>query len=324
MTPLVSIIIPTYNRTHFIGETLDSVLAQTYQNWECIVVDDGSTDYTKELMGLYTEKDSRIQFHHRPKNRKKGANACRNYGFELSKGEYINWFDSDDLMLSRFLKEKIESFTETVDLVISSGFYVNEKLEKIKKFKVNVSEDLFISYMKWNVQIITNSVLFRRSFLYNKNLFKTGLTRGQEEELFSRLFFELSGDNYSVTSKPLFLYRQHSKTKSFQNKNYIFSNKESESYVYMQNFERSLNLKDIEIIDLLLKRLINLYFLGIDNHHFRNSKNIINTIAKSLFPIEKKMSIELFILGNFLCIIRRDSYRIRKRWKSFKITNNLK
>lgn len=84
--PLVSIIIPTYNRAHLIGETLDSVLAQIYTNWECIVVDDGSTDSTAELLAFYVEKDSRFQYHHRPKDRLKGANACRNYGFELSRG----------------------------------------------------------------------------------------------------------------------------------------------------------------------------------------------------------------------------------------------
>ena len=95
--PLVSIIIPTYNRAHFIGETLESVIAQTYENWECIVVDDGSTDYTDELMEYYCKKDTRIQYHHRPDIKPRGANACRNYGFGVSKGEYINWFDSDDL-----------------------------------------------------------------------------------------------------------------------------------------------------------------------------------------------------------------------------------
>ena len=69
--PLVSIIILTYNRAHLIGETLDSVLAQTYTHWECIVVDDGSTDATDEVLATYVEKDSRFQYHHRPKDRQK-------------------------------------------------------------------------------------------------------------------------------------------------------------------------------------------------------------------------------------------------------------
>ena len=108
-TPLVSIIIPTYNRAHLIGETLDSILAQTYANWECIVVDDGSTDKTSELMAAYCKKDMRFQYHHRPKDRPKGANACRNYGFELSKGEYIQYLDSDDLISLNKIEEQVIS-----------------------------------------------------------------------------------------------------------------------------------------------------------------------------------------------------------------------
>ncbi|MCM2302197.1 MAG: glycosyltransferase, partial [Flavobacteriaceae bacterium] len=91
--PLVSIIIPTFNRAHLIGETLDSILAQTYTNWECIVVDDGSSDNTHIVVGQYVAKDSRIKYVHRPEHMLKGPSSCRNYGFELSKGEYINWFD---------------------------------------------------------------------------------------------------------------------------------------------------------------------------------------------------------------------------------------
>ncbi len=84
---LVSIIIPTYNRVNHLGGILDSVLKQTCTNWECIVVDDGSSDATDELMRSYCEKDPRFKYHHSPNDRPKGGNTCRNYGFELSKGE---------------------------------------------------------------------------------------------------------------------------------------------------------------------------------------------------------------------------------------------
>lgn len=107
--PLVSIIIPTFNRAHLIGETLDSVLAQTYINWECIVVDDGSNDGTSILMDAYCARDSRFQYHHRPKDRLSGGNAARNYGFELSKGDYIQWFDSDDILCNNAIEKKIHA-----------------------------------------------------------------------------------------------------------------------------------------------------------------------------------------------------------------------
>ena len=114
-SPLISIIIPTYNRAHLIGETLDSILLQTYPNWECIVVDDGSADNTADVMRDNIKNDNRFQYHQRPDNRKKSPNSCRNYGFELSKGEYIKWFDSDDIMLPYLLEKQISSFVKNVD-----------------------------------------------------------------------------------------------------------------------------------------------------------------------------------------------------------------
>ena len=99
MDSLVSIIIPAYNQSSLISETLNSVLNQTYINWECIIVDDGSTDNTTEIVKKYTVGDSRFKLKNRPQKKLKGANACRNYGFKLSKGEYVLFLDSDDIWL---------------------------------------------------------------------------------------------------------------------------------------------------------------------------------------------------------------------------------
>src|SRR5690606_7788857 len=107
--PMVSIITPTFNRANLIGETLDSVLAQTYQNWECIVVDDGSTDNTDEILKNYCYKDARFQYHHRPADRLRGGNPARNYGFEKGKGEFVMFLDSDDLFIKTAVKERVEN-----------------------------------------------------------------------------------------------------------------------------------------------------------------------------------------------------------------------
>jgi glycosyltransferase involved in cell wall biosynthesis len=99
---LFSIIIPTYNREKFIVKTIQSLLSQTYSNFELIIVDDGSTDNTEKVVREI--EDQRIQYH-KKENGERGA--ARNYGARLAKGNYINFFDSDDLAYSNHLSEAI-------------------------------------------------------------------------------------------------------------------------------------------------------------------------------------------------------------------------
>jgi glycosyltransferase involved in cell wall biosynthesis len=186
---LVSIIIPTYNRAHLISETLNSVLAQTYENWECIIVDDGSTDNTDVVVNSYLAKDSRFQYHHRPKDRLKGANACRNYGFELSKGEYINWFDSDDLMSIDLLNVKVQMFNNSnLDVnYIMCGFETFGQNKIVKRiYEYGVIEDLLEKFLSDGVVLITQIILFRKSFISGFK-FDEQLTRAQDLDFIFRV-----------------------------------------------------------------------------------------------------------------------------------------
>ncbi|MDB0061197.1 FkbM family methyltransferase [bacterium] len=90
---MTSIIIPSFNRADLISETLDSVLNQTYRYWECIIVDDGSTDFSSEIISKYLELDNRFKYLERPKDRLKGPSACRNIGLQNAKGEYVIFLD---------------------------------------------------------------------------------------------------------------------------------------------------------------------------------------------------------------------------------------
>src|SRR4051794_30742755 len=90
----LTIVIPTYNRAHLIGNTLKSVLNQSCDDFEVIIIDDGSTDNTEETVHSYLSEKVR---YHRIQNSERGA--ARNRGTELAKGTYVNWFDSDDEML---------------------------------------------------------------------------------------------------------------------------------------------------------------------------------------------------------------------------------
>ena len=215
MQQLISIIIPTYNRAHLIGETLDSVLAQTYKNWECIVVDDGSADYTEELMEFYSKRDSRIVFHFRPQERTKGANSCRNYGFELSRGKYINWFDSDDIMFKDFLSNKVDLINKKktcLDVVFcESKTFQSSKREKVKirEFKIQ-RKKFYEGFILRKFFLSVPSGLWRKEYLVSNFIdyeaFDTAISQSQDYDFYFRIFQK--SPNYEILDKPLFFYRK--------------------------------------------------------------------------------------------------------------------
>lgn len=101
----VSVITPCYNGARYIGETIESVVAQTYPNWEMLIVDDGSTDHSAEVIGQYAAKDQRVKLF-RQKNA--GSAAARNNGIRRASGQYIALLDADDLWLPAFLEKQID------------------------------------------------------------------------------------------------------------------------------------------------------------------------------------------------------------------------
>ncbi len=110
MDKLVSIITPTYNCAKFIGRTIDSVLAQTYQNWEMIIVDDCSVDNTKEIVEGYLKKDSRIKYHLLDEN--SGAAVARTTAMKLAQGSYMAFLDSDDIWMPDKLEHQLKWMME--------------------------------------------------------------------------------------------------------------------------------------------------------------------------------------------------------------------
>ena len=107
---LVSIIMPTYNCGRFIGETIDSVLAQTYDNWELVIVDDRSTDDTETVVGKYMEQDQRIKYKILDVN--SGAAVARTEAMKLAEGQYMAFLDSDDLWMPDKLERQLKFMTD--------------------------------------------------------------------------------------------------------------------------------------------------------------------------------------------------------------------
>lgn len=204
MNELISIIIPTFNRAHLITATLDSIIEQEYSLWECIVVDDGSIDDTESIVLTYAAADNRIKFYSRPADIAKGAPNCRNFGYEKSSGTYIQWFDSDDIMLPEMLREKVqvlEGKPESDFVVSKMGTFSKIDHFEFKDYPIS-SENLIEDYLLYKVYFLTPGPLFKKSYLGNQHkLFDPTLVKHQEWEFYSRLL--LTG------GRGIFLHKFH-------------------------------------------------------------------------------------------------------------------
>lgn len=165
MNNLVSIIIPTYNRADLIIETLESIRNQTYENFECLIVDDASEDKTEEVISKFIESDNRFQLHKRPSNKIKGPNACRNYGFEKAKGDFVYFFDSDDFLKPHALKTYINGFHPDTDGVLAQVERVDRQTGILQDINVIESENLIEDYFTNKVSYFVCGILWRKSFL---------------------------------------------------------------------------------------------------------------------------------------------------------------
>ncbi|MBF1605067.1 MAG: glycosyltransferase family 2 protein, partial [Prevotella shahii] len=114
----ISVIVPCYNQEAFLDESLASVANQTYTNWECIIVDDGSTDSSALIAKAWQEKDARFKYFYQENKRVSGA---RNTGLTLAQGDLIQFLDGDDLLQPTKLEESVEAFKrEQCDIVVSN------------------------------------------------------------------------------------------------------------------------------------------------------------------------------------------------------------
>ena len=121
--PLISIIIPAYNRADLIVETLDSVSKQSFQDWECLVVDDGSEDDTVHVVQQFMENDKRFRFFKRPDEFKNGGSGAKNYGIQQSEGKYLMFLDSDDLYDVNFVEEQVKKISGEPETTICFSKY---------------------------------------------------------------------------------------------------------------------------------------------------------------------------------------------------------
>ena len=270
MNPLISIIIPTFNRKALLPETLQSIKGQTYKNWECIIIDDGSTDNTEELVREYINSDQRFYYYKKPKEKPVGPSASRNYGLEKSKGQYINWFDSDDIMVATKLETDLKNILSgDYDFTISQSMFFGETENQKKLYWNNklFSSDPLNDFIKKTIGWSPNAPLWKKSTLKEKNLL-------YDEELitaddyFYHIQALLNGMHPHINMEVLSKQRVHSE----RLENYRIKSpfKLTVSYSLLKNNRGDLSQESIEyLLAQSLRQLSNSfknrnYFLGIN------------------------------------------------------------
>ena len=261
MQPLVSIIIPTYNRAHLISETLDSVLAQTYPNWECIVVDDGSIDSSITVIQKYLELDSRFVYFSRPVNKKKGPSSCRNFGLEKANGEYIIFLDSDDLLADFCLKKRIEFALANLDYdfwIFKTELFVQEisDLNIIFNIKLeNYSDKIYMDLLLRGLYpFCVSSVFWKEEMIKSLNGFDEEMFILEDPELHIKAFKNNLKSFTCISFKSDNFYRKGIESNSI-NKDKLLKNTYHLFNLYLKDYPQQMRFYCVDFIrtELLLK-----------------------------------------------------------------------
>lgn len=210
---LVSIIIPCYNAEQFLAQTLHSVFAQSFQNFEIIIVNDGSTDNSENI--IHNIQDSRIIY---IKKSNTGVSDSRNIGFQKSKGDYILFLDSDDILASDFIEKRVGLLSQHQNIGFCSSLVIrlDENRNKIAgKLLRGVASDILQEILSYDSEIVTSpsNYLFRKSVLTKYSVsFRTDLSSSADR------FFLVELSNYTkggiIFSGGVLYYRVHASSMS--------------------------------------------------------------------------------------------------------------
>ena len=203
--PRVSVIIPVYNCDGYISQAIDSILAQTYQSYEIIVIDDGSTDNTRKAMEPYMETIHYVY------QENQGVSAARNHGIDLARGELIAFLDADDFFLPDKLTAQLRVFDAQPNLgIVHSGWRrVNQQGETIKDetpwdYVPNLNLE---GWLRWKPIGTMGTLMFRRDWLQQVGSFEPGLSQAEDVDLVLRL--SVKGCEAEWLRQSTVCYRQH-------------------------------------------------------------------------------------------------------------------
>lgn len=199
----ISVLLPAYNAEKFLAEAIQSVLSQTYRNFELIIINDGSTDSTESIIKLF--KDERINYVVNEKNI--GLIATLNKGIALAKGELLMRMDADDICLSSRMERQVAFLLKNSEVGICGCNYIEFGKAMERQVKLSIDHNVIYSNMLFNSSLVHPSLMIRMSLLkILPVIFDTEFSHAEDYELWSRLVFKCK---FSIVDEYLFKYRLH-------------------------------------------------------------------------------------------------------------------
>lgn len=280
---VLSIVMPVFNHPRELREMIDSILGNTFQDWELLAVDDGSEAKTIAVLQEYSDNDSRIKFVRRTQE-PKGAQTCRNIGLQMAKGEYICFFDSDDAIAQYCLEQRvaeISSHQELDFMVFRSSVYTEDpetKNEYRYVYGYNIYDDDISAFCARTLPFVVWNNIYRRS-----SLLKYGIT--WDDKLLSlqdaqfNLQTLLAGMKYAYSEKPAdYMYRTGT-TGSISKK--IYSERHFKSNAYA--------------IESFYKQIHNKFGKRYDRDLYRGACFVNVTVTREKFSLDFSKSIASII-----------------------------
>ncbi len=294
---------PIYNRANLIKETLISIKAQTYTNWECIIVDDASTDNTVEITKELIKKDARFQFYQRPLEVVKGPSACRNFAITKSKGDYIQFFDSDDIMHPHHLLKKREAIAEN-DFVVCKLLEFRGSFEE-ELYNQNTNEDIimpknfFVDFTTGKFPMMMVAPMWKKSSIAPYLPIREDLHILEDHELYARALFETK--TCSIINECLVYYRIGLKS-STQN---FYNNIDTGLISFLNAKSAVLKLtKSLEVKISVLKMTLGFFRQALAERNFKAANACLEFIKKEQLVYNLDLRLKMIRIRFFYAIFK--------------------
>lgn len=291
-TPTVSVIIPTYNRAHLVKEAIDSVLSQTYRDFEIIVVDDGSTDGTEQVLAPYKDKIIYIY------QENQGGAVARNTGIKAARGKYIAFLDSDDLWFPQKLEKQVNVLNNQKEyaVVYSNLIVIDGNHNYIRggsNDKRFPSGNIFHKVLLWQAACgYLQTLLVRKSCFEEIGYLDVEFAMAHDRDMVVRLArrYKMYG-----MKEPLAIIRQHKLTKRVRDR----PAKEME-YYWFKFLDKLFNETDGELISEKLKRKLTAGYYFLAGKQYLREKNLVsarNRYRLSIFTYPFQLKVYMYLLS---------------------------